>query len=108
MTACVLTTASGNTLDSFFIFSGVNEIERWYESLECELFKDDMGPHWLKFEDWFPKDAVVVESENGSMTKELIPQIIDHISKYASRNLETGKKVLFIWTDIDPEMEWSG
>lgn len=71
-------------------------MDRWYEPLESEVCKEDSGLYWLDFKGWFPSNGVVVGSPNGSMTMDLIPQIIDHIAKYASSHHKPGQNVLLL------------
>ena len=79
-------------LAPFFVFAGKYQIQSWFDPLPAEIFKGDFAfsgatvvfyptgePHWLAKDDWFPDNSCIVGSESGSMTKALIPILVDHI-----------------------------
>eukprot|EP00171_Calliarthron_tuberculosum_P002548 IDg2548t1 len=82
VTAVVVTSASGRKLPPFLVFAGKNTMSGWFEPLPVSSYKDRHGiPHWLTIPGWFPNDAVIVPTENGSMEKSILLCLDGHSSR---------------------------
>lgn len=64
----------------FLLFAGVNQIQRWFEPLHGDVLKDLNGlRQWLMRFNWFSPDGCIVGSPNGSMERQMLPLLIEHV-----------------------------
>lgn len=84
VTAVVAASASGRVCPPFFIVEGKNVMSSWFEPLDATQYKGlpvEVREHTTRV-GWFPKNGVVVCSENGSMDMNILPLFIQHINKF--------------------------
>ena len=97
VTAIAVSSAAGDVLSPFFVFAGKYQMQSWFNPLPVEIFKDSTGePHWLAKDDWFPDNGCIVGSKNRSMTKALIPILVDHINTNIRKIVPPEKKVCLV------------
>ena len=87
ITAVVAVSASGRKTPPIFIVAGKNIMSSWFQPLSVEQIMGDTRLQWLTADDWFPRDAVVLMTENGSIEKRIIKYIIQHINKHVRKIL---------------------
>ena len=83
VTAVVATSASGLMVPPFFIIAGKNYMENWTSVVTDEignLLKVTPSELFTR-KGWFPDDGVIVCSERGSMTSDLLPVFIRHLNR---------------------------
>lgn len=95
LTAVVVASASGRKLPPFFVFAGKNVMSNWFDPLRGDQYCDESGnPHWFATGGWFPADAALFPTENGSMEKRVIPFVVDHVHRHVRKVL--GPTVKFV------------
>ena len=83
MTAVIAASASGKCAPLFVIAAGKNVMDSSTKPLQEQDFTNmDKGPHWLTNEDWLPGDCVIPCTENGSVDKNTMPFVVEHINRY--------------------------
>ena len=85
VTAVMCCSASGKICPPTFIISGVNIMRSWFEPLSCEQIQGNNSLKWLCRRDWFPREALVLTSKNGSMEKHLLRIVIEHVNSYVRK-----------------------
>ncbi len=81
--------ASGRKAPPFLV-AGKRVISAWFDPLSKEVF----GNHKLTALNWFPEDGVVKVTENGSMTREILPAFMKHLHKFVTKLLPSGMSYL--------------
>ncbi|CDF32934.1 unnamed protein product [Chondrus crispus] len=95
LTAVVVSSAAGHVVPPFFILAGVNQMQRWFESLHPEIFKDELGfPHWMTRDNWYPEESCLVPTANRSMKKSILPLSIEHVNVNIRKYVPSSQKVL--------------
>ncbi len=86
VTAVIAVSASGRKSSPFFIVAGKQVMSAWFDPLS----KEEFANHKLTALNWFPEDGVVKVTENGSMTREILPALMKQLHKFVSKFLPTG------------------
>jgi len=93
VTAVIAISAAGAIAPPFLIVAGKNKMSNWFDPLlETEVNQKSgglqaVGLSWLKDPNWFPEDAHISMSDNGSMEKRLISFAVDHIARAARKSI---------------------
>lgn len=99
LTAVVIANAAGDVLPPFFIFAGVKKMQRWFEPLPSDLFKDECGgAHWMTAE-WMPPGSFIIGTKNGSMEQGIIHFVIEHMHRHARKIVPNTRKALLLLLD---------
>lgn len=85
VTALVAVSASGRRAPPLFIVSGKRIMESWFEPLDAFQVGDCKQLQWLSVPNWFPQDAVILMSENGSMEQSLMKLVIEHVNRFVRK-----------------------
>lgn len=86
LTAYVIANADGEVLSTFFVFAGEETMDRWFDSLSAESFRNQIGvPYWLTKNDWYSGSASQWGTGNGSMPMEFIAYFVSHIQRNFKR-----------------------
>ena len=82
-------------------------MQAWFDRLPVEIFKDPTGePHWLVKDEWFPENSCIVVSESGSMTKALIPILVEHINTNIRKIIPVDKRVCLVLDGHSSRKGW--
>lgn len=85
MTPVVFMPASGKKCFLVFIVAGKNVMSSWFRPLKNEGFGNDKTVAWFPEKKWFPQDALVLKSDNGSMEQRLIHLVIENVNNYVRK-----------------------
>lgn len=79
----IAVSAAGHKIPPVFIIQGKYVMSNWFLPLDSEVYQHLPPPlSSLLREDWFPRDGVVICTENGSMTMAAMPLFISHLEKF--------------------------
>ena len=108
VTAVVITSAAGHCLPPFFVFVGKYKIKEWLDSLDKSYFDDDESEGWLAEPEWFPKDARMSGTANGSMKISIIHLVIEHIQTHYRNIFPPERQLCLVLDDHSSRngLEW--
>lgn len=89
--ALVPISASGRRAPPMFVVSGKRMMKSWFEPLEKSQVGDRKELQWLAAPRWFPDDAVILMSDNGSMEQRLMKLVIQHVNRFVRQFVPTEK-----------------
>lgn len=80
VTAVVAVSATGHKAPPFFILQGKRVMSNWLSHQDADVYQD-LPPSLssLLKKEWFPGKGVIVCTENGSMTMDIMPHFVTHL-----------------------------
>ena len=97
VTAGIAVAACGNIASLFLVASGKRIVSTWKEPLSETDFTDAQGiPHWLCGTQWFPSDTAPHVTKSGSVDRNIIIKIAEHINKHARKTVSSDKQIVLL------------
>ena len=99
LTAFIIANANGDILPPLYLFQGVQQMRRWFESLPENAFGNSDNPaNYLCEPDWLPDNAVVFGTEKGSQVMTSLSLVIEHLHRFRKPLLsdKTGAMLLLL------------
>lgn len=120
ITMVMAISASGRKAPPFLIVKGKNIMSAWFAPIPLHPSKASEGIQRFCRPGWMPQDACIVTSENGSMTKDIMPLFMQHLHKAAesggSKRRENERRLLVLdghgsrngidWLDFATDKGW--
>ena len=96
VTAVLASSASSKTTPPFFIVAGKHHMLSWTDVAPPQTHKELSTSFLERFTRprWFPNDGVIICSEKGSMTMDIIPTFIKHMNAFIRKETPAEKHVL--------------
>ena len=82
VTAILAVSAAGRKAPPFFLVAGKHTRTTWTDPLDQEKFKENGAPDRYARLGWFPKDAALFTSANGSMEMSHMHLLVEHVNRY--------------------------